>query len=91
MLVDIIRNKKSKENMGKFQQEQYQRLQLIAAYFSKERPDCPIYELKAKILLFITLFRMGFHVPSVKIGDKAINLRNRIANLYGKLYSNTSG
>jgi hypothetical protein len=34
---------------------------------------------------------MGFHVPSLKIGGKAINLRNRILNLYSKLYSNTSG
>jgi len=34
---------------------------------------------------------MGFHVPSLRIGDKAINLRNRIVNLYSKLYSNTSG
>lgn len=37
MLLDIIGHKKSKENMGKIQQEQYERLEEIAAYFSKER------------------------------------------------------
>lgn len=66
MLVSIVKRKDLKRNLSKMQQEEYSTLAKIASYFSKERSSCVIYELKAKILLFITLFRMGYHAPTVK-------------------------
>jgi hypothetical protein len=76
-------------NISLSQHQQHTQLQQVAHYFSQARPDCVLYELKAQILLFISLFKLGYHTPTCKQEGRVVNLRNHIINLYSKLYNNT--
>lgn len=61
----------------------------MAFYFSADR-KCSIYQLKSKILLFITLFKMGHYIPRIKQGNDVVNLRQRIINLMIKQAHNSN-
>ena len=44
-------------------------MQEVADYFSLDRVNCKIYQLKSKMLLFAILFKMGHYIPVIKQGN----------------------
>lgn len=87
ILLGVLRER-IHHNISLRQHQQHSRLQEVAHYFSLERPFCVVYELKAQLLLFIALFKLGYHVPICKQEDqRVINLRQHVINLYSKLYN----
>lgn len=70
ILIETLQSCKRKtrsnhENI--FINEKY--MQEVADYFSFDRVNCKIYQLKSKMLLFAILFKMGHYVPVIKQGN----------------------
>ena len=86
ILLQILKQSNRGRIMSQEQREEFQQLHRLASYFSRDRPLCNIYELKSKLLLFMVLFRMGYHSPKIREEDRLVSLRNRILNLYNKMY-----
>jgi hypothetical protein len=90
LLLEGLKDNIHHRNIGRSEHEQYAQFETVAQYFSASRKDCPIYELKAQILLFITLFKLGYHAPTYREDQKVVDLRNHILNLYSKIYATHS-